>query len=108
MGTAISFSSGAWWSPGVMSVETGWGMKPLEGDIGPAKPCLGGSGVVREFLDPITFPTATCTPVATLRPRKPYKVRGSNRKMDSVWLPKLSVLLFLAFSLFLRREWIDF
>lgn len=28
-----------------MSAEAGRGMKPLEGDIGPAKPCLGGSGL---------------------------------------------------------------
>lgn len=63
---------------------------------------------MREILDPITFPPATCTPVVTLIPIIPYKVRGSHRKMDSVWLLKLSVLLILAFSLFLWREWIDF
>lgn len=62
---------------------------------------------VREFLDPVTFPPDIHTPAATLIPRKPYKIRVSSREMDSAWLPKLSALLFWAFSLFLWREWID-
>lgn len=92
---AISLSSSAWRSPEGLILEAGWGLQPLEGDIGPAKAGLRGSGAGGEFLDPFPFPPATHTPTETLIPRKPYKIGVTrDREMDSVRLLKLPVLLF--------------